>query len=131
MVSIRRWCLYLSLGVYMCRTWYQLPNHVINRHFDSTLYSIHTHFNTLKKKALEKHCEKGEIAHFEQFRLFHNAFYAICILKSFTSLISVVVCRFFEFRAVSKWCIKEWVYQQMAVCKSFSICFEHAKGEIA
>ena len=43
------------------------------------------------------------------FTFFHNVFYAICILKSFKSHISVVVCSFFEFRMVSNWCIKEWV----------------------
>ena len=36
-------------------------------------------------------------------------FYAKCILKSFNSHISVVVCSFFEFGTVSKWCISEWV----------------------
>ena len=46
------------------------------------------------------------------FTFFHNVFYAICILKSFNSHISVVVCSFFEFRTVSKWCIREWVNPQ-------------------
>ena len=40
---------------------------------------------------------------------FHNDFYAICIAKSCNSHISVVVCSFFEFGIVSKWCIREWV----------------------
>ena len=35
--------------------------------------------------------------------------YAICILKSFASHISVIVCSFFEFGKVSKWCVREWV----------------------
>ena len=42
------------------------------------------------------------------FTFFHNVFYAICILKSLNSHISVVICSFFEFRTVSKWCIREW-----------------------
>ena len=43
------------------------------------------------------------------FTFFHNDYYAITILKSFDSHISVVVCSFFEFGAVPKWCIGEWV----------------------
>ena len=43
------------------------------------------------------------------FTIFHNVFYAICILKSFNSRISVVVCSFFEFGTVSKWYIREMV----------------------
>ena len=43
------------------------------------------------------------------FTFFYNVFYAICVLKSFNSHISVVVCSFFEFGTVSKWCMKEWV----------------------
>ena len=43
------------------------------------------------------------------FTFFHNVFYAICILKSFNSHISFVVCSFFEFGTVSKWCRREWV----------------------
>ena len=43
------------------------------------------------------------------FTFFHNVFYAICIFKSLNSYISVVVCSFFEFWKVSKWCIREWV----------------------
>ena len=39
----------------------------------------------------------------------HNVLYAICISKSFKSHISVVVCSFFEYGTVSKWCIREWV----------------------
>ena len=39
--------------------------------------------------------EKGKIAHFEQFRLLNNVFSAICILKSFNSHISIVICSFF------------------------------------
>ena len=43
------------------------------------------------------------------FTIYHNVFYTICLLKSFNSHISVVVCSFFEFRTVSKWRIREWV----------------------
>ena len=46
---------------------------------------------------------------FHKHILFNNVFYAICILNSFYSHISVVVCSFFEFGTVSKWCINEWV----------------------
>ena len=74
-----------------------------------TLSSIYTHFNTLKQKVLGKHCgkrwncSKSAISPF-----FQIVFYAICILKFFNSYISVVVCNFFEFGTVSKWCIKPW-----------------------
>ena len=53
--------------------------------------------------------EKGEIAQNEQFHLFQNVFYAISIFKSCNSNISSVVCSFFDFGMVSKWCIREWV----------------------
>ena len=45
------------------------------------------------------------------FTYFQNVFCAIriCILKSFNSHISVVICSFFEFGTGSKWCIGEWV----------------------
>ena len=43
------------------------------------------------------------------FTFYHNVFYAICILKSFNSHITVVVCCFFEFGMVSEWCIMGWV----------------------
>ena len=46
--------------------------------------------------------EKGEIAHLSNFTFSHNVFFAISILKSFISHISVVVCSFFEFGTVSK-----------------------------
>ena len=47
------------------------------------------------------------------FTIFHNVLYAIFILKSFNSHISVVVCSVVESRAVSKWCIREWVNPQL------------------
>ena len=43
------------------------------------------------------------------FTFFHNVFYAVCILKSLNSHISVVVCSFFEFRTVSKLCMRECI----------------------
>ena len=62
---------------------------------------------TLKKKALVNIVGKGEIL--RNFTPFHNLIYAICILKSFNSNITVVICSFFEFGMVSKWYIREWV----------------------
>ena len=53
--------------------------------------------------------EKGEIAQNEHFISFLSVFYAICTLKSLNSHINVVVCSFFEFWTVSKWCIRKWV----------------------
>ena len=47
---------------------------------------------------------------------FHNVFYAICILKTLNSHISVVVCSFFEFGTVSKWCTREWVKKNLKCC---------------
>ena len=59
-------------------------------------------FKHIEEKALGKHCGKGQNC------AFHNVLYAICILKSFNSHISVVVGGFFQFRMDSKWCIREW-----------------------
>ena len=50
--------------------------------------------------------KKVKLLKMSNFTFFHNVLYAICILKPFNSHISVVVCSFFEFRMVSKWCIK-------------------------
>ena len=50
------------------------------------------------------------------FTFAHNVFDAICILKSFNSHISVVVCNFFEIGTVSKWRIREWVKSYSAKC---------------
>ena len=55
------------------------------------------------------------------FTNFHNVFWAICILKSFTSHISVVVCNFFEFGIISKWCNREWVNQLESIWRQPSI----------
>ena len=43
------------------------------------------------------------------FTFFQTVFFAICIFKSLNSHISVVVCSFFEFGIVWKWCIREWI----------------------
>ena len=62
------------------------------------------------KMLQENIVEKGEIAQEEQFHVVPQwFFYIICILKSFDSHISVVVCSFAEFGTVSKWYIGEWV----------------------
>ena len=53
--------------------------------------------------------ENGEIAHNEQFHLFPQCFLCNMYLKILKSNISVVVCSFFEFGTVSKWCVREWV----------------------
>ena len=53
--------------------------------------------------------KKVKLLKMSNFTFFHNVFYAICILKSSNSHISLVVCSFFEFGTVSKWCIREWV----------------------
>ena len=73
-----------------------------------TLSSIHTCFNTWTKnrKTLWK---KVTLLKMSNFTFFHNVFYAICILKSFKSYISLAVCRFFKFEMVSKWWMMEWV----------------------
>ena len=76
----------------------------------STLSSIYTHFNKLKEKSYRKTLwEKVKLLKMSNFTFFHNVFYAICILKSFNSHMSDVVCSFFEFGTASKWCIREWV----------------------
>ena len=96
-----------------------------------TLSSIYTHFNRLKtkKKIKENIVVKGEIAQMSSFTFFHNAFYGICILKSFNNHISVVVCSFFEFGTISKWCIREWVRKVTILtavipCILCYVCFE-------
>ena len=50
--------------------------------------------------------EKGEIAQNEQFHVFSTMF---PMQPVFNSLISIVVCSFFEFEMVSKWSITKWV----------------------
>ena len=46
--------------------------------------------------------KKVKLLILSNFTFSHNVFYAICILKSFNSHISVVVCSLFEFGTVSK-----------------------------
>ena len=58
------------------------------------------------------------------FTFFHNVFYAIWILKSFNSHVSVVFCSFFEFRMVSKWCIGEWVKVLLIIVLQTLTCSE-------
>ena len=53
--------------------------------------------------------KKMKLVKMSNFTFSHNVFYATCILKSFNGHISVVICSFFEFGTVSKWCIREWV----------------------
>ena len=46
-----------------------------------TLSSIYTHFNTLKKRSVGKHCGKNvKLLKMSNFTFFHNDFYAIFIL---------------------------------------------------
>ena len=73
---------------------------------ESTLSSIYTHFKTLKKeKSFRKTLwKKVKLLILNNFTFSYNVFYTICILKSFNSHISIVVCSFFEFGTVSKWC---------------------------
>ena len=60
---------------------------------------------------------------------FHNVFYTICILKSFNSHISVVICSFFEFGTVSKWCIREWIKSRAYSLQSYLIiCLPNNKN---
>ena len=53
--------------------------------------------------------KKMKVLKMTNFTFFHNVFYAIYILKSLNSHISVVVCSIFEFGTVTKWCIRELV----------------------
>ena len=61
-----------------------------------------------RKKLQENKVEKVRLHNVSSFTFFRNFFYAICILKFVNSHISVVICIFFEFGTVSKWCIREW-----------------------
>ena len=61
-------------------------------------FSIYIHFNTLTKKNFRKALWKNvKLLKMSNFTFFQNVFYAICILNSFNSHISVVVCSLFEF----------------------------------
>ena len=89
-----------------------------------TLSSKHAHFNMLKKKrkkSLRKTLwKKVKLLKMSNFTVFHNVFYANCILKSFNSHTSIVVCSFLEFGTVSKLCNREWVYILKSSAYSFS-----------
>ena len=74
-----------------------------------TLFSIYTHFNTIEKKALGKHCGERWKCSNEQFQLFPQRFLCNLYLKIRKKPHSAIICHFFEFRMVSKWCIREWV----------------------
>ena len=51
--------------------------------------------------------KKVKLLKMSNFTFSHYVFYAIYILNSFNGCISIVVCSFFEFGTVSKWCIRE------------------------
>ena len=70
-------------------------------------------FQHIEEKCFRKTLwKKLKLLKMSNFTFFHNVFYAISILKSFNSHVSVVVCSFFDFGTVSKWCIKEWVKER-------------------
>ena len=75
---------------------------------------LHTYsFQLTEEKSFMKTLwKKVKLLKLSNFTFFHIVFYAICILKSFNSHSLDVVCSFFEFGTVSKWCIREWVYGQ-------------------
>ena len=66
--------------------------------------SLHIHsFLHIEEKGLWKTLwKKVKLLKMSNFTSFHNVFYAICILKSVNSHISLVVCSFFESGMVSK-----------------------------
>ena len=73
--------------------------------------------------------KKVKFLKLSNFTFFHNVFYAICILKSFNSHISVIVCSFFEFGTVSKWCVREWVKPLWPeYCPSISFLYCHKES---
>ena len=79
------------------------------------MYSVyHIEANSFTKTLLIK----VKLLKMSNFTFFHKVFYAICILKSFNSHISDVVCCFFEFGTVSKWCIRVRVKSAMGDNKS-------------
>ena len=56
----------------------------VNDLWPLTLFSLYTHFNTMKKKSFGKTLwTKVKLLKMSNFNFFHNVFYAICILKSF------------------------------------------------
>ena len=95
-----------SLGslVLRCLTWY----YASFRYYALTLSSILILTNW-RKRLQENTFFKVKLLRMSNFIFFHSVFYAICILKSFNSHISVIVYNFFEFGTISEWCIREWV----------------------
>ena len=83
-----------------------------------------------KEKLLENIVEKVKLL---KMSFFYSVFYAIYILKSCNSHISVVTCSFFEFVMVSKWCIREWVKKwRFGMKQTYNriICHKVLKGDI-
>ena len=66
--------------------------------------------------------KKVKLIKMSNFTFFHNVFYAVCILKSCNNHISVVVCSFFKFGMVSKWCIREWFKETFSIKASLKFC---------
>ena len=64
--------------------------------------------------------DKGEIAQNQQFHLFPQCFLCNLYLEILCH-ISVVVCSFLKFGAISKWCIGEWVKNTYMVTYTFCI----------
>ena len=93
------WTSRMFVGVSLDKT---LPSH-------SLVYTCETQYTYELVNFRKKSWKKVKLLKMSNFTFFHIVFYAICILKSFNSQISVVVCSFFEFGIVSKCCIREWV----------------------
>ena len=89
--------------------------------FFLTLSSIYTHFNTFGEKSYRQTWTKVKLLKLSNFTFSHNVFYTICILKSFNSNISVVVCSFLKFGTVSKWSIRKWV-KRLTACYCLVKC---------
>ena len=67
--------------------------------------------------------KKVKLLKMSNFTFFHNVFYAVCILRSLNSHISVVVCSFFEFGTVLKWCIRQRVKDKLfIVAQNDKVC---------
>ena len=72
--------------------------------------------------------QKVKLLKMSNFTIFHNLFSASCSLKAFNSHISVVVCGFFEFGTVSKWCTMEWVNQRH-FCIKLTQCIQWSSNQ--
>ena len=64
--------------------------------FNPVLY-IYSFLHIKVKRFWKTLWKKVKLLKMSNFTFLHNVFCAICVLKSFNSHISVVVCRFFEF----------------------------------